>query len=93
MSHKPYILSFVTFFNEFNPAIIHRDLPEIKKVIYYIHAWQFHSPPDPSDTKWASNDLVCDVRKLPPIAYEDLLQNVKEGSYDTPTLVVIQKIL
>ena len=93
MAYTPHILSFVTVFNEFNPHVLHRDLPEIKKVIYYIHAWQFHDPPDPKNADWASCDLICEVRELPRIPYDTHVASVSNEIYTVPTLIVIQKKL
>ena len=85
------IYSSMWFFNEFRADILKRDRPDIQKVIYYIHPFQYHDPPNPNHPVWANHGLTCEIRTPPTYPFEQLEAELHKETYDVPTLVIVQR--
>ena len=76
---------------EFEPKTVEKFTPNVKKVIYYICSWHFHSLPNKDE--FAKAGIECEIIDLPHYDTESLIKTIKETSYSIPTLVIVQNIL
>jgi hypothetical protein len=76
---------------EFEPKTIEKFAPNVKKVIYYICSWHFHSLPKTDE--FAKAGIECEIIDLPHYDTESLIKTIKETSYSIPTLIIVQNIL
>ena len=84
---KPHWLS------AFKPEKVREWMPTAKVVKYFLLTWEYHDPPDPSDSAWEREGLVCEVNDR---NFDDddslLMENFFKAEYSVPTLIVLQTI-